>query len=273
MIFDPDCTIGQIEHLRIGQAKSFAVRLGCPQVLCAGVAVPAGIDQPHLLAAERAAQHRAVSLPESRFVDVELVGIDLALHDVFAETPGPGDENHITEAGFGVEGEDDPARREIGAHHLHHPDRQGDLEMVEAVVDAIDDGAVGEDRRKAAPAGFDHVGLAAHIQKALMLTGEACGRQVLGGRRAAHRDRDAGAAFPFERVIGSGDLFAQPGVAGRLVNDLSCGRGPLSEKRHIVMVEIREQSAQLLPGLGFAERVAVGRRSQREPFRDPGAEQ
>jgi hypothetical protein len=39
------------------------------------------------------------------------------------------------------------------------------------------------------------------------------------------------------------------------------------------MVEIREQSTQLLPGAGFAEGVAVGRLSQREPFRDPGAEQ
>ena len=112
--------------------------------------------------------------------------------------------------------------------------------MVEAVVDAIDDGAVGEDRRKAAPAGFDHVGLAAHIQKALMLTGEARGRQVLGGRRAAHRDRDASAAFPLERVIRSRNLFAQPRLAGRLVDDPAGGRGPLGEERHIVMVEIRE---------------------------------
>ena len=165
--------------------------------------MPARIDEPHLLAAERAAQHRAVALPEGRLVDVELVGIDLALHDVLAEAPGAGDEDHVAEAGFGVEREDDAARGEIGADHLHHPDRERDLEVVEAVVDAIDDGAVGEDRGKAAPAGLEHVGLAAHIQKALVLAGEARGRQVLGGRRAAHRDRDAGAAFLLERAIGS----------------------------------------------------------------------
>jgi hypothetical protein len=39
------------------------------------------------------------------------------------------------------------------------------------------------------------------------------------------------------------------------------------------MVEIRELSAQLPPDRGFGERIAVGRCSQREPLRDPGAEQ
>jgi hypothetical protein len=47
--------------------------------------------------------------PEGWFMDVELVRIDLALYDVLAEAPGPGDEDHVAEAGFGVEGEGDPA--------------------------------------------------------------------------------------------------------------------------------------------------------------------
>ena len=90
-------------------------------------------------------------------MDVELVGIDLALHDVLAEAVGAGDEHDVAKAGFGVEREDHAARREVGAHHLHHADRQRDLEMVEAVVDAIDDGAVGEDRGEAAAAGLEQV--------------------------------------------------------------------------------------------------------------------
>ena len=48
---------------------------------------------------------------------------------------------------------------------------------------------------------------AAHIQKALVLPGEAGGRQVFGRRRAAHCDRDVGAAFLFERAIGGRDLL------------------------------------------------------------------
>ena len=173
-------------------------------------------------------------------MDIELVRVDLALHDVLAEPVGAGDEHDVAKAGFGVEREDHAARREIGAHHLHHADRQRDLEMVEAVVDAVDDRAIGEERGEAAPAGFEQLGFAAHVEKALMLTGEARGRQVFGGRRAAHRDRDALAAFLFERVIGGGDLSRSP------VLPVACRRcggrpRPARRERHIVMVETREQ--------------------------------
>ena len=96
-----------------------------------------------------AAQHRAIALPKGRLVDIEFVGIDLALDDVFAQPVGAGDENHVAKARFGVESEDHAAGGEIGADHLHHADRQRDLEMVEAVIDPVDDGPIGEDRGKA----------------------------------------------------------------------------------------------------------------------------
>ena len=99
--------------------------------------------------------------------------------------------------------------------------------MVEAVVDAIDDGAVGEDRGEAAPAGFDQFGLAADVEIALVLTGKARRRQILGGRRAAHGDGDTGAVLLFERAIGTRDLLAQPRAAGRLVDDPASRCGPL----------------------------------------------
>ncbi len=72
-------------------------------------AVAVGIDHAHLLAAERAAQHGAMALPEGRLVDVELVRIDRALHDVLAEPVDAGDEHHVAKAGFGIEREDDAA--------------------------------------------------------------------------------------------------------------------------------------------------------------------
>jgi hypothetical protein len=52
------------------------------------------------------------------------------------------------------------------------------------------------------PARLDYVGLAAHVQKALMLPGETGGRQILGSRRAAHRDCDFGTASLFELAVG-----------------------------------------------------------------------
>ena len=76
------------------------------------------------LRAERAAQHGAMAGAESRLVDVELVGIDRALHDVLAEPVDAGDEHDVAEAGFGIEREDDAAGGAIRAHHLHHADRE-----------------------------------------------------------------------------------------------------------------------------------------------------
>jgi hypothetical protein len=95
-------------------------------------------------------------------VDVELVRVDLALHDVLAESIGPGDEDHVSEAGLRIEGEDDAACRQVRADHLHHPDRESDLEVIEAVIDAINDSAIG-DRGEAAPARLKQGGFAAHI--------------------------------------------------------------------------------------------------------------
>ena len=60
--------------------------------------------------------------------------------------------------------------------------------MVEAVVDAIADGPVGEDGGEAAPAGLDQGRLAAHVQEAVVLAGEAGGRQILRRGRAADGD-------------------------------------------------------------------------------------
>ena len=91
-----------------------------------------------------------------------------------------------------------PLAASVGAHHLHHADRQRDLEMIEAVVDAVDDAAVGEQRGEATAARLEQVVRAADVQVALVLAGEAGGRQILGGGGAAHRDGDAGAVLRLE---------------------------------------------------------------------------
>ena len=206
-------------------------------------------------------------------MDVELVRIDLALHDVLAEPPGPGDEHHVAKAEFGVECEDDAACREIRADHLHDPDRQRYLEVVEAVVDAIDDGAVGEDRGEAAPARLDYIGLAAHVQETLMLPGETGGRQILGSRRAAHRDCDFGTASLFERPVGGRDFGAKCRVAGGVVNQAAGGGGAFGKQCHIMMVEAREKPAQFCPNPALGERRAIGLRGQRETVGHPLAQE
>jgi hypothetical protein len=178
---------------------------------------------------------------ERRLVDIEFVGIDLALHDVLAEAIGAGDEHHVAEAGLGIQREDHAARRVVGAHHLHHADRQEDLEVVEAVVDAINNGAVGEQRGKALPASLEHVVRAADIQIALMLAGEAGGWQVLGGGRAAHRDRDVVAVFRFQFAVGLHDRLAQCIGGGGGVDNLPSRARAFREQRHVGDIEAIEQ--------------------------------
>lgn len=78
-----------------------------------------------------------------------------ALHDIFAKTVGGVDEHDVAKSGLGIEREDDATAREVGAHHLLYADAEGDLEMVEALVDSVAYGAVGEERHEAAQAGVD----------------------------------------------------------------------------------------------------------------------
>ncbi len=71
------------------------------------------VDQLHPLLAEVLPDDRPVALPERRFEDIELVGVDGTLDDHLAETVGSGDEDDVPEACIGIEREYDPACGEI----------------------------------------------------------------------------------------------------------------------------------------------------------------
>src|SRR6516162_876497 len=141
--------------------------------------------------------------------------------------------------------------------------------MVEAVVHAIDNGPVSEDRGKTAPAGLDHLGLAAYVQETLVLPGEARSREILGSRRAAHRNGGPGAAFGLERAIGRCDLTTQFRIASGLVDQQAGSLGALGQKLYIVMVEIGEEAAQPVPGTSQSERLAVSTGDERKAVGDP----
>jgi hypothetical protein len=114
-----------------------------------------------------------VGIVEEGLEDLELVGIDGALHDVLAEAPGPGDQHELVEARFGVDGEHHARGRQVRAHHLLHPDRQRHLLVVEALEVAVGDRPVGEERGVAAAAGGQQRLGADHVQEGLLLAGEA----------------------------------------------------------------------------------------------------
>ena len=209
MVFDLDRMIGNLDHLGVGDAKALAIRLGHGDILCSAMAT--GVDHPHLLATQRPAQNGAVSEAKRRLVDVEFIGIDRALDDVFAKPVDTGDEDDVTKAGFRIQRECNAAGGAVGPHHLHHADRKGDLEMVEPIVGPIGDRAVGENGSKAAPTGVDQILRAADVEEALVLAGKACRRKVFGRRRAADRNRDIGAVLAFELPVRTRNLLAEGG--------------------------------------------------------------
>src|SRR5579875_364533 len=247
MVLDLYRATGKIEHFAIGKAETLALAAAGRTIARAG----AGIDKPHFLLAERPAQDRTVALPIGRLMNIELVGLDIALHDILAQSPSAGDKDDIAKSGFGVEREDDAARRQIGAHHLHDPNRQRHFEMVEAVVDAIDNGPIGEQRGKAAPARLHNRVLATDIEKAFVLSGKAGVRQIFGRRRTAYRDRNASSAFLLKRAVSGADLGGEAGIAGGFIDDLARRRGAFGQRAYIAMVETGEQPAQRLRAAGL----------------------
>ena len=121
-----------------------------------------------------------MSLPERGLVHVELIGVDGALYDVLPQPVGARHKDDVPEARLRVEGEDHAARGEVRAHHLHDAHRERDLEVVEALVDPVGDGAIEEERREAAAAGVEQHLVTADIQEGLVLPGEARGGEVFG---------------------------------------------------------------------------------------------
>jgi hypothetical protein len=63
-----------------------------------------------------------------------------------------------------------------------------DERVIEALVDAVGDRAVGEERGKRTAAVLQQRGVALHVQIGLLLAGEARIRQILRRGAAAHRD-------------------------------------------------------------------------------------
>src|SRR5579872_2741606 len=102
---------------------------------------------------------------EGRLVDIEFIGIDVALDNVFAQPITARNEYDIPKARFRVQRKHHAAGPAIGADHFHDGNRKGDFEMVEIVVVPINDGTIRENGRKTPSAGiFDRV-LSAYIDE------------------------------------------------------------------------------------------------------------
>src|SRR6516165_10654719 len=129
--------------------------------------------------------------------------------------------------------------------------------MIEAVIDPIRNGAVGEDGSKAASAGFKQIGGAPDVQETLMLTCKACGWEVFRRGGATHGDRNIGAIVAFELCIGFRNLLSEPIGTGR-VKDYGARFRCASRKRvYAGLIDRVEEPMQSTPGSRLGQRVAV----------------
>jgi hypothetical protein len=87
---------------------------------------------------------------------IELVRVDRALHHRLAQAVGAGDEDHVLEAGLGVDREHHARGAEVAAHHALHTGRQRHVGMREALVHPVRDGAVVVERREHMPHAIEH---------------------------------------------------------------------------------------------------------------------
>ena len=209
------------------------------------------------LGAERLADDRILAGIKDGLVDVELVGVHGALDHGFAEAVGGGDEDHLVEAGFGVEREHHAGGAAVGAAHALHAGGQGDFSVREALVDAVGDGAVvvegGEDLLHVLEDGVD----ADDVEHRFLLTGEGGVGKVFsrGGRANGNGDFLLTVLEPFVEFA---DFLFELGRERSGFNpaaDLGAGSG---ERLDVVDVKGGETLGNALLETAFLQEEAEG---------------
>ena len=160
------------------------------------------VHQLHALLAKFLADDRLEAGPGGGLVHPVFVGSHAALHDGFAKAPRGVDQHHAAKARLGVQREHGAGAGQIAAHHALHAHRQRHGFVWNAVVDAVHDGAVGEQRCHALAHRHVQRFGAAHMQIRLLLAGERCVGQILGGGAAANGHIHAGGLIHMHRAAG-----------------------------------------------------------------------
>ncbi len=264
VLFDDERVAGELGDVGIGERIAVA-QLGRGldrrhQLAARGAFLGRGERHPDQLGAQVPADDRLLAVPQRRLVNIELVGIDGALHHRLAQTVARGDEDDVGKAAFGVDREHHAGGAEVAANHPLHSGRQRDVAVGVALVDAIADGAVvvetGED--------LAHLGQnvvdSRDVEVSLLLACERGLGQVFGGRRRAHREGRAGvdrraaartrAAPSASNAAGNGCASIQPRI---------CGTG-LGQRANVVGVERRQPLGDAPRQAALGEERAKGMR-------------
>ena len=147
MLLDGHGVTRELFGLCVGQRKLHPLRIRHVDNACRLVGTGrVGEDHPRRLAADALAQDRRTPRGKVRLVDAEFVRIHRALHNGLAESVRRCDQHDAVEARFGVQREHDAGGAGIAAHHPLDADRQRNLVMRKAVMNAVRDGPIVVDR-------------------------------------------------------------------------------------------------------------------------------
>ena len=259
VFFNRHCLARQLFNLLVGDAELVAL-IGIHIDDLDRLFAALRIDHLDRLAADVTTQHCRLVGRQGRLVHVELVGVDRALHDHLAQAVAGGHEHRVAEAAFGVQGEHHAAGADVGTNHFLHAGRQRDQRVVKALVHAVGDGAVVEQRGEhLVHAGF-HMRQAADIEHGFLLTGEGRIRQVFSSRRRAHRPADLGAVLFFKRGVGR----FERGIESRRkrgVHDPAADLGAdLGQLAHIVDIQLVEFGVDPVGQALVSQKLAISMR-------------
>jgi len=209
---------------------------------------------------------------EGGFVQSELIDLEFAADDGFAEAEVGIDQEFGETTGDGIDGEGHAG--DFAWDHLLDDDRHGGLLMGEMELGAIGNGAVSEEREVAGFDGVEDAGLADAVEEGLVLAGEGGEGEILesGGR--------ADGEGLIGREVGQG--FAEFGGENGGQRDLreidaersgfrSQGGGVVEREAGECGEEIGSGGDELAEGLGAEDEAARNEKARLGEFGEVGA--
>ncbi|GBD13763.1 hypothetical protein HRbin24_01802 [bacterium HR24] len=255
---------GQIAYLVIVQLGQVALVGGHVHP---DVGLPGGsLGVAHQLAELRV--HALAQEEERRLVHNIRVGGHRPRHYCLAQAVCGLDYYLVGLAGDGLDGEYDPGA--VRLDHALHGHGDAHLQVVVAVVGAIEDGAGLEQGRPALLHRPDHRLLPFHVEEGRLLASEGRLGRVLGGSGAAH-----GHGPTSQPSVGRADALGQLSGHGRAAHQLARLGGGLLEGHRVVGVESLQHASQLLAQASLLqkEEVSVGGHDEGRRHRDARSRQ
>jgi hypothetical protein len=272
VVLDQDRLLGQFHDLGVGDGEAQTIRLrhllGEDLLGATGL----GIDHAQSLAAHIAAQHGGPARGQGRLVDIELVGIDGALDHHFAQAIAGGDKDGVAETRFRVQGKHDAGGGEVAAHHALDAGGEGDVAMLEALMDPVGNSPIVEQGGEHLLDAVLDVVQALDVEEGLLLTGEGGIRQVLGGGGGAHGPGDFAARLGHQLLVIVIDGGFEGGREGLFHDPAPEAGTDLGQLGDVVHVQIIEQGLDALVQSVLGQELAVGVGGGGEAAGDPHAD-